>query len=66
MSLSIACLCVQLWASLEAVFSSGDIAKQMPSESKKFSRADKEWAKLMLTAQASKLVLGATNNEHMK
>ena len=56
----------QLWSSLESVFSSGDIAKQMPAESKKFARVDKEWAKLMTQAAEVKLVLPATNSEQLK
>jgi len=36
-----------LWSNLEAVFLSGDIAKAMPMESKKFQQIDKNWIKIM-------------------
>lgn len=56
----------QLWSALEPVFTSGDIARQMPAEAKKFARADKEWTKLMTHAEDVKLVVDATNNEQLK
>jgi len=35
---------------LESVFTGGDIAKQMPRETRKFVKVDKDWAKVMTKA----------------
>lgn len=55
-----------LWCSLESVFTSGDIAKQMPQDAKKFSKIDKDWAKLMTRAEETRNVVAASSNEVLR
>jgi len=47
-----------LWMNLEAVFTGGDIAKQLPQDSKRFVSIDKAWVKLMAKAYDQRNVIG--------
>ena len=47
----------QHWQALEAVFSGGDITKQMPTEAKKFNHIDKQWFKVISRAQENPIVV---------
>jgi dynein heavy chain len=55
-----------MWASLESVFTGGDIAKQMPVEAKKFGKVDKEFVKIMANAANTSLVVEACKNEVLR
>jgi dynein heavy chain, axonemal len=55
-----------LWQSLESVFTGGDIMKQMPVEAKKFSKIDKDWAKVMAKAAETSNVVSCCANELLK
>jgi dynein heavy chain len=55
-----------MWCSLESVFTGGDIAKQMPTEAKKFGKVDKDWQKIMATAASVGNVVEASANEVLK
>ena len=55
-----------MWSSLESVFATGDIARHMPAEAKKFMRVDKEWGRLMAATEQARLVVQATNSEQLK
>eukprot|EP00965_Chrysotila_dentata_P055546 1842758-Pleurochrysis_carterae.AAC.1 len=46
-----------MWQYLEAVFTSGDIAKQLPQESKRFQGIDKNWCKILTKANDSPTVI---------
>jgi dynein heavy chain len=55
------------WMYLEAVFTSGDIAKQLFQEAKKFSQIDKNWIKIMQKAYATPNVIRfCYDNEMLK
>ena len=48
----------QLWMSLESVFTSGDIARQMPTDTRTFLKVDKEWcSRFMAKAKVCWLLL---------
>ena len=55
-----------LWISLEGVFTGGDIAKQMPTEAKKFVKIDKDWTKVMNKAAEMRTVVQCCQNELLK
>jgi len=54
-----------LWMNLEAVFTGGDIAKQLPQDSKRFVAIDKTWNKLMSKAVETRYVVGLCYNNDM-
>ena len=55
-----------LWTSLVSVFTGGDIAKQMPTEAKKFRQIDKNWLKIMERANEQKNVIVCCTNDMLK
>lgn len=56
----------QMWTSLESVFTGGDIAKQMPSEAKKFAQIDKDWLKIMHKSAETMTVVDCCQNELLR
>ena len=57
----------QLWMSLESVFTSGDIARQMPTDTRTFLKVDKEWcSRFMSKAKELNGVIACCSNEYMK
>jgi dynein heavy chain len=55
-----------LWTNLVSVFTGGDIAKQMPVESKKFKGIDKQWLKIMERAAEQKNVISCCANDILR
>ena len=56
-----------MWQYLEAVFTSGDIAKQLPQESKRFQNIDKNWEKVMTKAfETRNVVQYCYGNDHLQ
>ncbi|CAG9462434.1 unnamed protein product [Pedinophyceae sp. YPF-701] len=56
-----------MWQSLEVVFSGGDIVKQLPQEAKRFQNIDKNYMKVITSAQEiQSIVQTCYGNELMK
>ena len=55
-----------MWTSLVSVFKGGDIAKNMLTEAKKFSKIDKDWLKLMERANEPRNVIQCYTNDVLK
>jgi dynein heavy chain, axonemal len=55
-----------LWTNLVSVFTSGDIAKNLPTEAKLFKTIDKIWLKNMERAFETKNVISCCQNELLK
>lgn len=55
-----------LWTNLVSVFTSRDIAKQMPQDSKKFMQMDKLWRKIMERANEQTNVIACCTNDILK
>ena len=51
------------WMSLVLVFTGGEIAKQMPQESKIFKSTDAQWKKIMERVAEQKLVIPCCQND---
>ena len=54
-----------LWMNLEAVFTGGDIAKQLPQDSKRFVAIDKAWIKMMAKSVETRNVVNLCYNNDM-
>lgn len=54
---------MQQWMSLVLVFTGGEIAKQMPTESKIFKTTDTQWKKIMERVAEQKLVIPCCQND---
>lgn len=55
-----------LWTNLVSVFTGGDIAKQMPTESKKFKGINSAWLKIMERAAEQKNVIQCCFNDILR
>lgn len=55
-----------LWCSMESVFTSGDIARQMPIESKRFHQIDKDWINIINIANESSIVIECCQSSMLK
>uniref|UniRef100_A0A8C9GFK7 Dynein heavy chain n=1 Tax=Piliocolobus tephrosceles TaxID=591936 RepID=A0A8C9GFK7_9PRIM len=55
-----------LWCSMESVFTSGDIARQMPIESKKFHQIDNDWINIINIANESSIVIECCQSSMLK
>jgi len=55
-----------LWTNLVSVFTSGDIAKQMPTESKSFKKINTSWLKIMERAAEGKNVIKVCMNDILR
>jgi len=54
------------WMNLVAVFTTGDIAKAMPLESKTFRNVDQQWKKIMERAHEQKNFIACCQNDILK
>eukprot|EP00755_Sulcionema_specki_P025928 Sspe_Gene.15868::Locus_5543_Transcript_1_1_Confidence_1.000_Length_14069::g.15868::m.15868/K10408/DNAH; dynein heavy chain, axonemal len=50
------------WLHLDAVFSEATIAKQLPSDAKRFAAVGQQWAKIMAKAQAADSLVSCTGD----
>ena len=48
------------------MFTSGDIAKQMPMEAKKFAHMDRDWQRIMIKSAEVRGVLDCCDNDILK
>ena len=55
-----------LWTNLVAVFTGGDIAKAMPTETKKFKGINLQWLKIMERAKEQKNVIQCCQNDILR
>jgi len=57
--------CQRSWLYLEPIFSSEDIQKQLPTETKRFQHVDRNWRKYMADANKNSHVLSLCSSERM-